>query len=164
MTSYNLTWSHNFCSLSSGISVSSISALAWYAVAWLKLVSYMQVNWWCRTSYQTAVRPGMWLDTGSETLWLLPMLFLLPQLIQTERPNTWCSILTTSMWKVTFASYQLVCSSSPSSSSLLLSPPDLLYFYFAPTLCYELNFPRNKEIRKIFLLRRLLESVSHCLW
>ncbi|XP_003463783.2 diacylglycerol O-acyltransferase 1 isoform X2 [Cavia porcellus] len=34
---------------------------------------------------------------------------------------------------------------------------DLYYFIFAPTLCYELNFPRSPRIRKRFLLRRLLE-------
>lgn len=34
---------------------------------------------------------------------------------------------------------------------------DLLYFIFAPTLCYELNFPRTSRIRKRFLLKRILE-------
>uniref|UniRef100_A0A8C2VPQ4 O-acyltransferase n=1 Tax=Chinchilla lanigera TaxID=34839 RepID=A0A8C2VPQ4_CHILA len=34
---------------------------------------------------------------------------------------------------------------------------DLYYFIFAPTLCYELNFPRSPRIRKRFLLRRLFE-------
>lgn len=40
-------------------------------------------------------------------------------------------------------------------------PPvaDLYYFLCAPTLCYELNFPRSPRIRKRFLLRRLLEMV-----
>uniref|UniRef100_A0A3P8XHT8 O-acyltransferase n=1 Tax=Esox lucius TaxID=8010 RepID=A0A3P8XHT8_ESOLU len=37
---------------------------------------------------------------------------------------------------------------------------DLYYFVFAPTLCYELNFPRSPKIRKSFLLRRLCEMVS----
>ncbi|XP_028159246.1 diacylglycerol O-acyltransferase 1 isoform X2 [Ostrinia nubilalis] len=34
---------------------------------------------------------------------------------------------------------------------------DLCYFLFAPTLCYELNFPRTTRIRKRFLVKRLLE-------
>uniref|UniRef100_A0A8C8DLU6 O-acyltransferase n=1 Tax=Oryzias sinensis TaxID=183150 RepID=A0A8C8DLU6_9TELE len=34
---------------------------------------------------------------------------------------------------------------------------DMYYFVFAPTLCYELNFPRSPEIRMSFLLRRLFE-------
>lgn len=37
---------------------------------------------------------------------------------------------------------------------------DLYYFMFAPTLCYELNFPRTFTIRKRFLLKRTLELVS----
>uniref|UniRef100_A0A671QKB5 O-acyltransferase n=1 Tax=Sinocyclocheilus anshuiensis TaxID=1608454 RepID=A0A671QKB5_9TELE len=33
----------------------------------------------------------------------------------------------------------------------------IYYFVFAPTLCYELNFPRSESIRMGFLLRRLFE-------
>uniref|UniRef100_A0AAY4D987 O-acyltransferase n=1 Tax=Denticeps clupeoides TaxID=299321 RepID=A0AAY4D987_9TELE len=36
-----------------------------------------------------------------------------------------------------------------------LTHRDMYYFMFAPTLCYELNFPRSSRIRKRFLLRRL---------
>lgn len=36
---------------------------------------------------------------------------------------------------------------------------DILYFLLAPTLCYELNFPRTTRVRKRFLLKRLLEVV-----
>ncbi|MGH0115795.1 UNVERIFIED_CONTAM: hypothetical protein FKN15_046980 [Acipenser sinensis] len=36
---------------------------------------------------------------------------------------------------------------------------DLYYFLLAPTLCYQLNFPRNVIIRKWFLARRALEIV-----
>ncbi|XP_076332278.1 diacylglycerol O-acyltransferase 1-like [Tachypleus tridentatus] len=36
---------------------------------------------------------------------------------------------------------------------------DLYYFMFAPTLCYELNFPRSARIRKRFLLKRLVEML-----
>lgn len=36
----------------------------------------------------------------------------------------------------------------------------MYYFVFAPTLCYELNFPRSPKIRMSFLLRRLFEMVS----
>ena len=38
---------------------------------------------------------------------------------------------------------------------------DLYYFLLAPTLCYEINYPRNKKIRKGFLIKRLLEIVSN---
>ncbi|TPP60438.1 O-acyltransferase [Fasciola gigantica] len=36
---------------------------------------------------------------------------------------------------------------------------NLYYFIFAPTLCYELNFPRTLFIRKSFLFRRLFEVI-----
>ncbi|XP_030250895.1 diacylglycerol O-acyltransferase 1b isoform X2 [Sparus aurata] len=36
---------------------------------------------------------------------------------------------------------------------------DMYYFVFAPTLCYELNFPRSPNIRMGFLLRRLCEML-----
>ncbi|XP_075445325.1 diacylglycerol O-acyltransferase 1 [Ascaphus truei] len=40
-----------------------------------------------------------------------------------------------------------------------LTHRDMYYFIFAPTLCYELNFPRSARIRKRFLLRRLFEML-----
>lgn len=40
-----------------------------------------------------------------------------------------------------------------------LTIKDLLYFLLAPTLCYELNFPRTNRIRKRFLLKRLVEVI-----
>lgn len=36
---------------------------------------------------------------------------------------------------------------------------DLAYFLCAPTLCYELNFPRTTRIRKRFLIKRCVEVV-----
>ncbi|XP_071036199.1 diacylglycerol O-acyltransferase 1 isoform X2 [Parasteatoda tepidariorum] len=36
---------------------------------------------------------------------------------------------------------------------------DMMYYLFAPTLCYELNFPRSSRIRKRFLVKRVLEMV-----
>ena len=49
-----------------------------------------------------------------------------------------------------------------------LTIKNLYYFMFAPTLCYELNFPRSTCIRKGFLCRRLGEifvigSLQYCL-
>uniref|UniRef100_A0A8C6SWN7 O-acyltransferase n=1 Tax=Neogobius melanostomus TaxID=47308 RepID=A0A8C6SWN7_9GOBI len=40
-----------------------------------------------------------------------------------------------------------------------LTIKDMYYFAFAPTLCYELNFPRSPKIRMGFLLRRLVEML-----
>jgi diacylglycerol O-acyltransferase-1 len=49
-----------------------------------------------------------------------------------------------------------------------LTYKNLYYFMFAPTLCYELNFPRSPCIRKGFILRRcgeilVLLSLQYCL-
>lgn len=49
-----------------------------------------------------------------------------------------------------------------------LTHSNLYYFLFAPTLCYELNFPRSPRIRKGFLCRRFMEifvilSLQYCL-
>ena len=41
-----------------------------------------------------------------------------------------------------------------------LNITDLYYFIFAPTCCYELNYPRNERINKGFLFKKLFESVS----
>lgn len=51
------------------------------------------------------------------------------------------------------------------SSTLVQYPENvtiknILYFFYAPTLCYELNFPYSDRIRIKFLLKRLFEVVS----
>ncbi|CAF0819093.1 unnamed protein product [Rotaria sordida] len=43
-----------------------------------------------------------------------------------------------------------------------LTIKNLYYFLFAPTLCYELNFPRSPCIRKSFLCRRFGEILVIC--
>ena len=54
-----------------------------------------------------------------------------------------------------YSEYKLLCRLVQYPANLTLR--DLYYFFLAPTLCYELNFPRSKRIRKRFLLRRVLE-------
>ncbi len=49
-----------------------------------------------------------------------------------------------------------------------LTIKNLYYFMFAPTLCYELNFPRSPCIRKSFICRRfgeilVISSLQYCL-
>nr|CAB3237489.1 diacylglycerol O-acyltransferase 1 [Phallusia mammillata] len=36
---------------------------------------------------------------------------------------------------------------------------NMYYFILAPTLCYETQYPRNKSINKVYLARRLVETV-----
>ena len=40
-----------------------------------------------------------------------------------------------------------------------LTLPDIYYFWAAPTLCYELNFPRTSRVRTTFLIRRAVEVI-----
>ncbi|VDN07347.1 unnamed protein product [Thelazia callipaeda] len=40
-----------------------------------------------------------------------------------------------------------------------LTLPDLYYFIFAPTLCYELHFPRSNRCRKSFIMKRMAELI-----
>lgn len=41
-----------------------------------------------------------------------------------------------------------------------LTYSNMYYFVMAPTLCYEINFPRSERIRKRFLFRRCCEMVG----
>lgn len=93
--------------------VGSFLALFWYAIVWMKLVSYVQVNRWCRASAEKGEKES---DPDDKEKNLV------------RYPDN-------------------------------LNLTDVLYFGFSPTLCYELNFPRNKRIRKVFLIRRVIEGV-----
>uniref|UniRef100_A0A8C2FUV3 O-acyltransferase n=1 Tax=Cyprinus carpio TaxID=7962 RepID=A0A8C2FUV3_CYPCA len=97
---------------------------------------------------------------GAFTLGVYTILFL--KLYSYKDVNRWCRVRT---------QVKARSPSSPSASSCMqshvsypgnLSLRDMYYFVFAPTLCYELNFPRSESIRMGFLLRRLFEMVGNC--
>lgn len=77
--------------------------------------------------------------------------------------NMWCRDL--SKAKAKKLSRSLSCPPTPSGDEAKVCYPgnltmkDVYYFVFAPTLCYELNFPRSPKIRMSFLLRRLVEML-----
>ncbi len=55
------------------------------------------------------------------------------------------------------------CISFSFVNSELLLPPKMnhfFYFYFAPTLCYQLNYPRSPSIRWLFVVKRFLEFIG----
>ncbi|XP_025836300.1 diacylglycerol O-acyltransferase 1 [Agrilus planipennis] len=118
-----------------GFSLIGASTVSYvYSVLFLKLWSYVQVNMWCRIDRNLRSKTTL---------------------------------------KRQYASYgQLPKSDSKSSTNsddledteqCLVHYPDnltlkdLVYFILAPTLCYELNFPRTSRIRKRFLLKRIFE-------
>ncbi|XP_065357805.1 diacylglycerol O-acyltransferase 1 [Calliphora vicina] len=105
-----------------------------YSILFLKLWSYVQVNMWCRQTYHTKqYNPRK--RRPSITLAQLKN----GQLDEEDEKDEDVPVLI----------------QYPDN----LSYKDLFYFLCAPTLCYELNFPRTTRIRKRFLLKRILEVV-----
>ncbi|EDV99301.1 GH13104 [Drosophila grimshawi] len=102
----------------------------YYAILFLKLWSYVQTNMWCRkTYYQRQPRERR------------------PSISVAELERNHKSGVEDDEDVAKLVQY-------PDN----LSYKDLMYFLLAPTLCYELNFPRTSRIRKHFLLKRLLET------
>ena len=109
-----------------------------YSILSLKLVSYHMVNYWCRqysNRYKKLSNAGSHLRRRSLNA---------KDFQKSVQNGTICD-----------NGNQLV--EYPSNLNLV----DLYYFIFAPTLCYELNFPRSERIRKRFLTKRILEIVSN---
>uniref|UniRef100_A0A4W6CMS6 O-acyltransferase n=1 Tax=Lates calcarifer TaxID=8187 RepID=A0A4W6CMS6_LATCA len=105
--------------------------------------------------------PSMTPVGGAFVLGIYTILFL--KLYSYKDVNMWCRELSTVKAKKLARSL-----SCPSAQHLNggdrkvcypgnLTIRDMYYFVFAPTLCYELNFPRSPKIRTSFLLRRLFE-------
>uniref|UniRef100_A0A4W6CMW6 O-acyltransferase n=1 Tax=Lates calcarifer TaxID=8187 RepID=A0A4W6CMW6_LATCA len=84
--------------------------------------------------------PSMTPVGGAFVLGIYTILFL--KLYSYKDVNMWCRELSTVKAK-----------------KLARSLSYMYYFVFAPTLCYELNFPRSPKIRTSFLLRRLFEML-----
>lgn len=103
-----------------------------YLILFLKLWSYCQTNYWCRMSIK-----------GKSVKNTLRRQSL-------SAPN-WKSIEDEENEKRAAAGIVKY----PDNLTL----KDLFYFLLAPTLCYELNFPRTARIRKRFLMKRILELV-----
>ncbi|XP_013106238.1 diacylglycerol O-acyltransferase 1 [Stomoxys calcitrans] len=111
----------------------ALTVCFFYSILFLKLWSYVQVNMWCReTYYSRQYNPRV----------------RRPSLTLAELKNG-----------------HLDDEEKDEDIPVLVQYPDnlcyndLIYFLAAPTLCYELNFPRTNRIRKRFLFKRLLEVV-----
>ena len=107
-----------------------------YSIISLKLVSYHMVNYWCRQNPQrNRTRHNSFDDKSNGKV---------------------ANGHTNGHANGDIAHYSPVLVTYPNN----LTIGDLAYFIAAPTLCYELNFPRTDRIRKRFLLRRVFEIVS----
>lgn len=110
------------------VGITSVCML--YLIIFLKLWSYTQTNYWCRLGLKKKYS-----DTKLRRQSL-------------SAPN----------WK----SKEDLINDTPAAARLTKYPDnlnlkDLVYFMLAPTLCYELNFPRTARIRKRFVIKRVLE-------
>lgn len=115
-----------------------------YAILFLKLWSYVQVNMWCRTSSRKKTTPGRMRR-------------------QLSYNNLQSSGIQQSTNDVTDFEHEM----NDRENALVQYPDnlnfgDLYYYILAPTLCYELNFPRTQRIRKRFLIKRLIEVIVGC--
>ncbi|XP_077022623.1 diacylglycerol O-acyltransferase 1 isoform X2 [Tamandua tetradactyla] len=117
--------------------VGSVLALLVYTILFLKLFSYRDVNLWCRERRGRAKAGGGW-----------------PAGAPAPNPSPSALPMASGDKKVNRGLVQRVVSYPDN-----LTHRDLYYFLFAPTLCYELNFPRSPRIRKRFLLRRIFEML-----
>ncbi|KAL0985278.1 hypothetical protein UPYG_G00154920 [Umbra pygmaea] len=99
---------------------------------------------------------------GAFSLGVYTILFL--KLYSYKDVNKWCREKSYAKARSLSRSHSCPAVSGNKGNSLVTYPGnltlrDLYYFVFAPTLCYELNFPRSPNIRKRFLLRRLFEML-----
>lgn len=130
-----------------------------YSILFMKLWSYIQVNMWCRNEFTdipvksrtrsqsiTVAELRKWISywPSSMSNGLFEYIFSIPE---EERNGPYTASFHKTETDVTpIVKY-------PDN----LNVKDLFYFLCAPTLCYELNFPRTNRIRKRFLLKRILE-------
>uniref|UniRef100_A0A0A9Z8M6 O-acyltransferase n=1 Tax=Lygus hesperus TaxID=30085 RepID=A0A0A9Z8M6_LYGHE len=118
---------------STGFSLMGASCVCFiYSVVFLKLWSYVQVNHWCRKAGQTSQK-GIRRQSVSFN-------------------NNAEKIADKKQLNEDIGPHIIVYPDN-------VHVKDLLYFIWAPTLCYELNFPRTDRIRKRFLLKRIIEVV-----
>ncbi|XP_064640311.1 diacylglycerol O-acyltransferase 1-like isoform X2 [Lineus longissimus] len=110
---------------------SALVSLGAFTISFLKLISYVAVNKWCRDREKSAAT------------------------IRSKRKSVHIACLPNLEKPVSNGQQEVALVQYPDN----LNVKDLYYFMFAPTLCYELNFPRSARIRKRFLFKRVVEMV-----
>ncbi|CAG9784403.1 unnamed protein product [Diatraea saccharalis] len=112
-----------------------------YLIIFLKLWSYTQTNHWCRSGMKgKQAKNKLRRQSLSAPNW--------NKLIHAEHEQSFDEDKNDAIAAARLVKY-------PDNLNL----KDLFYFLLAPTLCYELNFPRTTRIRKRFLVKRLLEVI-----
>ncbi|CAG10815.1 unnamed protein product, partial [Tetraodon nigroviridis] len=101
--------------------------------------------------------PSMTPVGGVISLGIYTVLFL--KLYSYQETNRWCREIRQAKAKRLTRSYSCEGFHHLLEFPRVENESDMYYFTFAPTLCYQLNFPRSPRIRKRFLMRRLFEMV-----
>lgn len=115
-----------------------------YCILFLKLWSYVQVNMWCRLSSRKKITQG-----------------------RMRRQLSYNNLQSSGIQQTTNDVTDFEHEMNDRENALVQYPDnlnfgDLYYYILAPTLCYELNFPRTQRIRKRFLMKRILEVIVGC--
>lgn len=121
-----------------------------YTITFLKLWSYIHVNFWCRRDGRNAKsqrrRRALSVSHPSNSL-----------------PSK--SFKKLIFFKIVDIDADLSYGETSESGQNIIQYPnnltirDLYYFMAIPSLCYELNFPRTSRIRKRFLIKRVIEVI-----
>jgi len=124
-----------------------------YAVLFLKMWSYIQVNHWCRCSITILGQKRVRFQSIYRQASMIKDKNLFNFSCDNDEYN---SDKDQSIREKLLAENQ---ATKPTTWPNNLTVFDIYYFWFAPTLCYELNFPRTSRIRTTFLFRRGLEVI-----
>jgi len=131
------------------ISATSITGI--YSILFLKMWSYIQVNHWCRCSITILGQKR----ARHASIYRQASILMDKNLYHASTPQSLAQVKEQSQEDEPTGNV----GNKPVTWPDNLSIRDIYYFWFAPTLCYELNFPRSTRIRKLFLLRRLVELI-----
>jgi len=125
--------------------IPALVACLLYTTVSLKMISYIQVNKWCRDLAVKSENNNNHRPSGGGDL-LRDRKFSYES-SQNSRSNP--------KDDYSYEENKVKLVQWPENLTL----KDMTYFVLAPTLCYELNFPRNVRVRKSFLISRIMEVV-----
>ena len=127
-----------------------------YAVLFLKMWSYIQVNHWCRCSITILGHKRV----RHQSIYRQASMIKDKNLFTAQSP---ASLSTEESPSENKRRREKLLSESQTGKPVTwpdnLNLLDIYYFWVSPTLCYELNFPRASRIRTTFLIRRALEVI-----
>eukprot|EP01135_Chromosphaera_perkinsii_P001050 Nk52_evm20s157 gene=Nk52_evmTU20s157 len=126
----------------------STLALGASTVLWMKLFSYVSVNRWCRLKWDK------WADRHIEASSDINSI----DTKNVEFTPT-AAMLQRAASALAFSSQHEKVSYTPIQYPDNVTFGSLIYFLAAPTLCYELSYPRTQTIRIGFVIRNLLATV-----